>query len=127
MERRKRERERERGDRDIKLNEDCHFCCSGRGGRQQHTMHAYINQLAEHDVVSCLHFFVLLLLLLFFYRFCACRSFAPSYISSLSIHSLGDALDSAEEAEKYITLGAHKKEELRERTKACICGEKLCI
>lgn len=44
-------------------------------------MHAYINQLAEHDVVSCLHFFVLLLLLLFFYRFSSCRSFAPSYIS----------------------------------------------
>lgn len=71
-------------------------------------MHAYINQLAEHDVVSCLHFF---LLLLFFYRFSACRSFAPSYISLTIpfIHSFSSYVHSAEEAEKYITLGAHKK------------------
>jgi hypothetical protein len=47
---------------------------------ESHTMHAYINQLAEHDVVACLHFFTLL----FFYRFSSCRSFAPSYISPSS-------------------------------------------
>lgn len=51
----------------------------------EHTVHAYINQLAEHDVVSCLHF----LLSLFFYRFSSCRSFAPHHISPIPFHFSG--------------------------------------
>lgn len=76
--------------------------------RESHAMHAYINQLAEHDVVSCLHFFPLATAL--FYRFSSCRSFAPIiYLSLPPIWKL-----SAEEAEKYITLGVQKR--------TCVCG-----
>lgn len=31
--------------------------CGEERELESHTMHAYINQLAEHDVVACLHFF----------------------------------------------------------------------
>lgn len=86
--------------------------CGEERELESHTMHAYINQLAEHDVVACLHFFPSSL---FFYRFSSCRSFAPSYISHSHSLRWGWKL-SAEEAEKYITLGAHKK------TRACVCG-----
>lgn len=39
-------------------------------------MHAYINQLAEHDVVSCLHFF------------CCCSSFIDSVHVALLPHHI---------------------------------------
>lgn len=70
-------------------------------------MHAYINQLAEHDVVACLHFFPSSL---FFYRFSSCRSFAPSYISLIPIHFAG-VESSPQRKQKNTSHLAHTKNE----------------